>query len=210
MARPCSRSRPQARHRGTVRGRGGSARRCYGLLGQITEAVERAEQAAAGSGALNLMANHPRDVSYLSEAYLFANRLDEAETTGRRALELCRRPQHSWHEVDTLRILGEIYSRREPPAVREAEDSYCSALLQAEELGMRPPLARCHLGFGQLYQRTGKPRQARGHLAAAASLLREMNLHSWLEQANATLAGDGHPSDLTRDATTTDQPLRRI
>jgi Flp pilus assembly protein TadD len=43
---------------------------------------------------------------------------------------------------------------------------------RAEGLGVRPLTARCHLGLGALYGRTGKAHEARVHLSTAARLLR--------------------------------------
>ncbi|MFQ5945273.1 MAG: hypothetical protein ACE5NC_03400 [Anaerolineae bacterium] len=55
------------------------------------------------------------------------------------------------------------------------------------ELGMRPLLAYCHLGLGKLYRRTGDRPKARRHLTNAATMLREMDMRFWLEQAEAEL-----------------------
>jgi hypothetical protein len=55
----------------------------------------------------------------------------------------------------------------------------------AEELGMRPLLAHCHLGLGKLTQRTGKREQAREHLTTAIRMYREMEMPFWLEKAKA-------------------------
>jgi hypothetical protein len=57
----------------------------------------------------------------------------------------------------------------------------------AEELGMRPLIAHCHLGLGKLYQRTGKREEAQEHLATATAMYREMDMRFWLEQAEAEL-----------------------
>jgi hypothetical protein len=50
---------------------------------------------------------------------------------------------------------------------------------------MRPLVAHCHLGLGQLYQRTGKRDQAQEHLTIATTMYREMDMQFWLEQAEA-------------------------
>jgi hypothetical protein len=55
---------------------------------------------------------------------------------------------------------------------------------------MRPLSARCHLSLGRLYRRTGEPQRTRAHLSAAASLLREMNMCFWLEQAEGRVDDD--------------------
>jgi hypothetical protein len=55
----------------------------------------------------------------------------------------------------------------------------------ADELGMRPLGAHCHLGLGQLYRRAGKRDQAHEHLTTAAALYREMDTRFWLEQTES-------------------------
>ena len=52
---------------------------------------------------------------------------------------------------------------------------------------MRPLVADCHLGLGQLYRRTGKHEQAQEHFAAATTMYREMDMRFWLEQAEAEI-----------------------
>jgi hypothetical protein len=53
----------------------------------------------------------------------------------------------------------------------------------ANELGMRPLVAHCHLGLGELYRRTGNGGKAQQHLTAAATMYREMGMAFWLMQA---------------------------
>ncbi len=52
---------------------------------------------------------------------------------------------------------------------------------------MRPLLAHCHVGLGRLFRRADDHAQAKEHLAAAATLFREMDMPLWLEQAEAEL-----------------------
>jgi hypothetical protein len=52
-------------------------------------------------------------------------------------------------------------------------------------LGMRPLVARCHVGLGMLHRRTGKRDEAQRHAAAAVSMYRDMRMAYWLEQAQA-------------------------
>ncbi len=65
------------------------------------------------------------------------------------------------YEVHALRLLGEIAARHNPP--EHAEGHYRDALALADELGMRPLVAHCHLGLGKLYRRTGKREQVQEH-----------------------------------------------
>jgi tetratricopeptide (TPR) repeat protein len=61
--------------------------------------------------------------------------------------------------------------------------SFEQALALADELGMRPLVAHCHLGLGKLYCRTDKREQAREHLATATTMYCEMDMRFWLEKA---------------------------
>ena len=61
----------------------------------------------------------------------------------------------------------------------------------ADELGMRPLVAHCHLGLGKLYRRTGKRQEAEEHLTTAAAMYREMDMRFWLDEAEAELAALG-------------------
>ena len=72
--------------------------------------------------------------------------------------------------------------------VRQAEAYYRQALALADELGMRPLQAHCHLGLGTLYAKSGQPAQARAELSAALDLYRAMEMTFWLPQAEAALA----------------------
>ena len=65
----------------------------------------------------------------------------------------------------------------------EAAKHYQDALSLANERGMRPLKAHCHLGLGQLYVGNAKHREPDEHLSQAAKLFREMDMRLWL---NAT------------------------
>jgi tetratricopeptide (TPR) repeat protein len=71
--------------------------------------------------------------------------------------------------------------------VELAEAYYHQALTLAEELGMRPLVAHCHLGLGKLYRRMGRRQEAQEHLTTATSMYREMGMTYWLERAEAEM-----------------------
>ena len=65
----------------------------------------------------------------------------------------------------------------------QAETYYQQALALAEELGMRPLVAHCHLGLGRLYSQTDRGEQARAALTTAIALDRKstrLNSSHWL------------------------------
>jgi tetratricopeptide (TPR) repeat protein len=157
----------------------------YALSGRVAEAVLLLEQAVDST--LYKSWNALCEV-YLSEAYLLAGRRDEAiqlaEPTLAHASEQNLRGKQAW----TLRLLGVIHTQSDPIALELAGASYRQALALAEELGMRPLQAHCHLGLGTLYVQTGRQEQARTALVTAIELYRAMEMTFWLPQAEEALA----------------------
>ena len=163
----------------------------YALSGQIAEALPLLEQAMEQVAAMNIMGGYALYVARVSEAYVLAGRLEDTIAFARRALELARNHKERGNEAYALRLLGDIAARREPPEVELAEDHYRQALALADELGMRPLLAHCHLGLGTLYAKIGRREQARAELSAAMALYHAMDMTFWLPQAEAALAQVG-------------------
>ena len=158
------------------------------LCGRVDEAVRLLERVLEQATSSGRMGGQAPLLSTLGEAHLHAGRLEEASTLAARALEHARTHQERGHEAYALRLLGDIATHRDPPEVEEAEASYRQALALADELGMRPLLAHCHLGLGSLYAKTGQREQAHAELSAAIDLYRAMNMTFWLPQAEAALA----------------------
>ena len=53
---------------------------------------------------------------------------------------------------------------------------------------MRPLVAHCHRGLGELYRRTGKSEQAQERLTTAAAMYLEMGMQFWLEKVETERA----------------------
>jgi tetratricopeptide (TPR) repeat protein len=119
---------------------------------------------------------------------VLAGRLEEAQALAEQALALAREHQERGHQAYALRLLGDLAAHRNSPGSAQAETHYRQALALAEELGMRPLVAHCHLGLGTLYAKTGRPEQARTELSAAIDLYRAMAMTFWLPEAEAALA----------------------
>jgi class 3 adenylate cyclase/tetratricopeptide (TPR) repeat protein len=116
---------------------------------------------------------------------LSAGRIDEAASHAREALVLTRRLGARAAEVHALSLAGDVALARDGD---DAEGYYREALSLAAELEMRPRIARCHLGLGNLLRRMGQPEQAQKHLTTATTMYREMKMPFWLEQAQMTQA----------------------
>jgi len=116
-----------------------------------------------------------------------AGRLEEAHALAEHTLAFARQHQERGNEAYTLRLFGEIAARREPSDRDQVEAYYRQALVLAEELGMRPFVAHCHLGLGKLYSQSGRRAEARAELSAAVELYRAMEMTFWLPQAEMAL-----------------------
>jgi tetratricopeptide (TPR) repeat protein len=155
------------------------ARRSAEAIPLLEEAVERPILTAAQE------AQSLRTI-WLSEAYLLAGREADACAAAQRALGLARQHKERGHEAYTLRLLGEIAAREDPLDIGKAENHYRQAIGLAEELGMHPLIAHCHVGLGKLYRRVD-PQRAKKHLITATKMMREMEMGLWLERAEAEL-----------------------
>jgi len=128
----------------------------------------------------------------VQQALLMAGAAEaNARAAAQRALGLTRQHKERGHEAYTLLLLGEIAAREDPPDVGEAENHYRQALALAEELGMRPLIAHCHVGLGKLHRCAGERQKAEEHLTTGVELMREMEMGLWLEMAEAELKGVG-------------------
>jgi class 3 adenylate cyclase/tetratricopeptide (TPR) repeat protein len=156
----------------------------YAWSGRSGEGVSWLQQAlttydeSGGTGRF-----HSLSVVQLGEAYLLADRVEDARTCADRAVLLARERGERGDEAWALRLLGEIASHHSRPDVATAEVHFAAAMAVASELGMQPLVAHCHLGLGKLYRRTGKQDQAREHLTTSTTMYREMDMRFWLERA---------------------------
>jgi tetratricopeptide (TPR) repeat protein len=157
----------------------------YANGGRLAEALSLQEQGLARATSIGMLDGQSLQVAWLGETHHLAGRADDAMRLCGRALELAREHRERGNEAWTLRLLAEV-------AVTEAKDAdgyYRQALVLAEELGMRPLAAHCHLGLGTLYRRTSDRVKAQEHLTTATTMYREMGMGFWLEKADAELRG---------------------
>jgi tetratricopeptide (TPR) repeat protein len=168
----------------------------YALAGRGAEALPLFEQVVEQA-----VADTQGGTALLKgEGYLLAGHLEEARPLAERALTLSRTHKAHGNEAWSLRLLGEIALQGHPSNVEQAELYYRQALALADELGMRPLQAHCHLGLGMLYVKAGQREQARAELSMAIALYRAMDMHFWLPQAEAALAQTGGAGPVQRGA----------
>jgi tetratricopeptide (TPR) repeat protein len=160
----------------------------YALVGRAAEALPLLDQVLERVATGRLLLLHALVLTELSEACLLVGRVDEASALAGQLLEISRTYTGSGYQAYALRLLGEVARRREPPDVEQATAHYHQALALAEELGMCPLVAHCHLGLGTLSAKTGQREQARAELSTSIEMYRAMDMTFWLPQAEAALA----------------------
>ncbi|MEK6209453.1 MAG: hypothetical protein AABM64_03625 [Pseudomonadota bacterium] len=159
----------------------------YALAGHHQAGVEHAEHAIERADALGITRYQPLRVTLLSNAYLLAGRCEDAHAAAQRALELARRYQEKGPEAWALYLIAASIAQFEPEDRKEVLDGYLAALHLAEELEMRPLIAHCRLGMGQLHQRMGRLSEARAEFSRATEMYRQMDMQFYLKQSEVEL-----------------------
>ena len=160
----------------------------YTLAGRAPEALPLFEQSLEEAAAIKFLPCNSLWIGWWGEACLAVGRPAEATDLAVRALEISRTQKERGYEAYALRLMGDIATRSDQPQVARAESAYAEAIALATTLGMRPLLARCHLGFGRLYRSVGDRGRAREGLVRAASMLGAMQMPLWLGEAQTELA----------------------
>jgi tetratricopeptide (TPR) repeat protein len=159
----------------------------YAGAGRVSEGISCLQQALTAYESTGIGLLYSRSLMQLGQAYLLANRTEDARACADRALKVARERGERGHEAWAFHLLGDIASHHDRPDRATAEARYAAALALASELGMRALLAHCHLGLGKLYRGTGDQAKAQEHLASAKAMYREMGMSFWLERAEAAL-----------------------
>jgi tetratricopeptide (TPR) repeat protein len=159
----------------------------YTLGGRAADAVPLLTRAMEQTIATEMVAYEVLCRLSLGEALALADRLKEAHSLAERALALAQEHQERGHQAYALRLLGEITARCTPPEAEQFEADYQHALVMANELGMRPLAAHCHLGLGMLYHQIGRHEEAQAALFTAVQLYRAMDMTFWIPQAETAL-----------------------
>jgi tetratricopeptide (TPR) repeat protein len=160
----------------------------YALAGRGVEARPLLDQTLEHVATGSRFLHHAHVLVELCEALLRVGRVEDTGDLASHLLTLSRTHTGRGYQAHAYRLLGEVTRHREPPDIDQATAHYRQSLVLAEELGLRPLQAHCHLGFGTLYARTGQRQQAQTELSAAIDFYRAMDMLFWLPQAEAALA----------------------
>ncbi len=127
---------------------------------------------------------------YLGWAYFSMGRASMALGMADRARGYAHRviessPHHLGYAAHALHLLGDIAAQPGGVDPAGAEPYYREALALADARGIRPIIAHCRRGLGNLYRRTGRSAEAAELLASAVAMYRELDMAYWLADADA-------------------------
>lgn len=169
-------------------GLSGSLGDAYLHVGRVSEAMLLLEQSRAQSLAQGCISDLFIGVPASAAAYLHVGQPLAALSVALRAVTLASEQGKRGFLGWMLHALGDVYARCQPADLDAAKSRFREALALAEDLGMRPLQARCHLGLGTLLRQTGRRDEARAELSTAVTMLRELEMTFWLPDAEAELA----------------------
>ena len=125
-------------------------------------------------------------LTVLADAYRAAGEISLATEAACSALKLADEREERGFEAWAMLVMAGINA--EAGQLEEAKQWYRRAFQQASSLSMRPLVAHCHKGLGDLHIKTESSEEARPELAAAIELYRSMGMSFWLPQAESVLA----------------------
>jgi class 3 adenylate cyclase/tetratricopeptide (TPR) repeat protein len=149
----------------------------------LRDGVRRAES-------LGIMAYLSRWMLHLAEGLLATGDVAAARVTADRAMALALAHGERAHEAMAWRVLGDVSARE--ASFEAARQAYEQALALADELSLRPQLARAHFDLGRLARRLGHLSDAEDHLARAVVLFADTGMRAWLEMSQPELKALGH------------------
>ncbi len=166
----------------------GSLCHVLALSGRVAESLAQLDQAIATHEALRAGGIvHSIVAVHLGEACVLTGQRDRAVALADRALTLARDRGQRAYEGWALRLVAELASSDDAREPDIAEARWHEAMAIATDLEMRPLVAHCHAGLGQLRRRAGRHELGRQHLTTATTMYREMDMRFWLEQAETEM-----------------------
>ena len=157
----------------------------HALMGRVAEGTALLEEALSLSESIHLRVAESSSLVLLGEAHLLGGRDEEAHVAATRALAMARGRGQRGDEASALHLLGAVAARRGTAEAAPVVQSLTAAAALAEELTMRPLVARCRLSLAGVHRRAGDRARAEEEYRAATDLFRSMGMRFWLARAEA-------------------------
>jgi tetratricopeptide (TPR) repeat protein len=171
----------------------------YVLLGRFPQGLDLLAEAAALTDRLQVRAYRALWTGRLAEAFLVTGQLPKAYETARRALELAVQDKEQGNHARALVVLGTACLRLGPAALDQARDYLQQGLIEAEQLHMRPLLARCYDVLGQLARERGDVAAGWQFHETSSTIEKELGLRPWwVGLVNPPPPAEDRPTELRR------------
>ena len=157
----------------------------YFLAGRHAEGVSLMEEAVERAGRLAQTFAHALRLVFLADALRQLGRRDAARERAGEALEVARTHQEAGSVAYALHTLGDVHAEDDSDRARSCFEE---ATEIATRLGMRPLVAHCHVGLGELFKRRSDFAAAGERLRCAVALYRDLDMESWRQRAESALA----------------------
>ena len=158
------------------------------LLGHPNHAVPILQEAVRPQKASFSPISSGYPLTALAEVYRLKGDIKEAIRNAEEALSIFRQREERGFAAWALYYMAKIHSDEKSGQMELAVQSYRQATEQATALGMRPLLAHCHMGLGELYLKEGRSKEAQSEFSAAIDLYRSMDMSFWMPQVESALA----------------------
>ena len=160
---------------------------CYAKSGEAEKALPMLEESENQTPEIRIFRT-PLETTALAYVYLKTGRLKKAQSTASRLAEYSEKGGFKTIQARVSHLLGDIDSRLNWTEMKDTEAHYLHALDLANQLGMSPLVAHCHLGLGRLYALNKNFDSAKQQLSGAAKLYQKMKMDYWLKQVDAELS----------------------
>ena len=156
--------------------------------GHVSEGLALLQQAVALDATAEVQITRSFTLTAFSEVSFLAGDLERAETIATQAVHRTRMCGERSAEAYACWLAGTIHHSRAAD-LSAAANMFEAAKAVADELGLQPLLAHCHLGLGDLYERLGSSSEGSAHRERGHRLLRELGMKTWFTLDRRLSAG---------------------
>ena len=165
----------------------GSLGFAYAISGRLEEGLQMLKEAVKDIEASGRLAFHTLFNVYLGEVLLRTSDYDEAEVIADKALNLARERGEKSFEAMALHLMADLCAHRSSANKQRVERLYSESIALARKLNMRPLVARCILGLGDLLRQLKNTDQSREKYLIALSDFRDMQMQHFVTVTETAL-----------------------
>jgi class 3 adenylate cyclase/tetratricopeptide (TPR) repeat protein len=158
------------------------------LHGDVGRGLTLLHDAVAQTEKLGVNAYRSLWETHLADGLLVAGQTHRAVEVARAAVDLAVQCKEAGNHATALLVLGEAYRRSGETGFARAGDAIRQALVEGEELRMRPLIAHSYLALSHLAAAQGDREKQAEYLTTAGDQARAIDLRFWSDAVNADSA----------------------